>query len=136
MHTCLILLFRPIPPIVNCIQWKCISLNAIAHFLVVFFFIVHTKLIAVNIFRSVYFRETNVMPIILFLDMFTDSPVSPWTSLVPLLFVISATAVKQGYEDYLRHRADILVNQSFGMFLSGLTENTQNFIDLQGKLEE
>lgn len=48
--------------------------------------------------------------------MFTVSPVSPWTSLVPLLFVVSVTAVKQGYEDYLRHRADILVNRSFGEF--------------------
>lgn len=46
--------------------------------------------------------------------VFTVSPVSPWTSLVPLLFVVSVTAIKQGYEDYLRHRADILVNRSFG----------------------
>lgn len=74
---------------------------------------------------SIFERNKNVMPIILFLDMLTDSPVSPWTSLVPLLFVISATAVKQGYEDYLRHRADILVNRSFGMlvFFSWLPEN-------------
>lgn len=46
-----------------------------------------------------------------------DSPVSMWTSLLPLIFVISVTAVKQGYEDYLRHKADNLVNRSFGMFI-------------------
>ncbi|XP_077987286.1 phospholipid-transporting ATPase IF-like isoform X2 [Glandiceps talaboti] len=39
-----------------------------------------------------------------------DSPVSPWTTLLPLLFVISVTAVKQAYEDWLRHRADNEVN--------------------------
>lgn len=44
----------------------------------------------------------------------TDSPVSPLTSLIPLVFVISVTAVKQGYEDFLRHKADNVVNRSFG----------------------
>ncbi|XP_070539119.1 phospholipid-transporting ATPase IF-like isoform X5 [Ptychodera flava] len=39
-----------------------------------------------------------------------DSPVSAWTTLLPLLFVISVTAVKQAYEDWLRHRADNEVN--------------------------
>ncbi|XP_053687798.1 phospholipid-transporting ATPase IF isoform X2 [Sabethes cyaneus] len=41
-----------------------------------------------------------------------DSPVSPLTSLVPLVFVISVTAAKQGYENYLRYRADNVVNHS------------------------
>ncbi|CAG2058869.1 unnamed protein product [Timema podura] len=41
-----------------------------------------------------------------------DSPVSPWTSVVPLVFVILVTAMKQGYEDWLRHRADREVNCS------------------------
>ncbi|XP_055682431.1 phospholipid-transporting ATPase IF isoform X2 [Lutzomyia longipalpis] len=41
-----------------------------------------------------------------------DSPVTPLTSLLPLVFVISVTAMKQGYEDYLRHRADNMVNYS------------------------
>lgn len=50
-----------------------------------------------------------------FSEQFGDSPVSKWTSLLPLVFVISATAIKQGYEDYLRHKADNLVNRSYGM---------------------
>lgn len=30
------------------------------------------------------------------------------------MFVVSVTAVKQGYEDFLRHKADNVVNRSFG----------------------
>lgn len=37
---------------------------------------------------------------------------SPLTSLVPLVFVISVTATKQAYETYLRYRADNMVNYS------------------------
>lgn len=33
---------------------------------------------------------------------------------MPLIFVISATAIKQGYEDYLKHKADNIVNRSPG----------------------
>ncbi|XP_064088373.1 LOW QUALITY PROTEIN: phospholipid-transporting ATPase IF-like [Macrobrachium nipponense] len=39
-----------------------------------------------------------------------DSPVTPWTSILPLLFVIGVTAVKQGYEDWRRHVEDDKVN--------------------------
>lgn len=42
--------------------------------------------------------------------MSINSPVSPWTSLLPLLFVVVVTAAKQGYEDYLRHCSDREVN--------------------------
>ncbi|XP_052123008.1 phospholipid-transporting ATPase IF-like [Frankliniella occidentalis] len=42
--------------------------------------------------------------------MCINSPVSPWTSLLPLLFVVLVTAAKQGYEDFLRHRSDQEVN--------------------------
>jgi phospholipid-translocating ATPase len=34
------------------------------------------------------------------------------TSLIPLVFVICVTAAKQGYEDFLRYRADNMVNKS------------------------
>ncbi|XP_055869059.1 phospholipid-transporting ATPase IF-like isoform X2 [Biomphalaria glabrata] len=39
-----------------------------------------------------------------------DTPVTPLTSILPLGFVIAVTAIKQGYEDWLRHRADNEVN--------------------------
>ncbi|XP_065055666.1 phospholipid-transporting ATPase IF-like isoform X1 [Rhopilema esculentum] len=38
------------------------------------------------------------------------TPVSPTTSLLPLVFVITVTAIKQGYEDWKRHQADKEVN--------------------------
>lgn len=41
-----------------------------------------------------------------------DSPVEPFTSVLPLIFVIFVTAVKQFYEDLLRHRSDNEVNCS------------------------
>lgn len=41
-----------------------------------------------------------------------DAPVSPLTSVAPLVFVISVTAVKQAYEDFLRYRTDKIVNES------------------------
>lgn len=33
-------------------------------------------------------------------------------AIIPLIFVISVTAVKQGYEDFLRYRADNMVNKA------------------------
>jgi phospholipid-translocating ATPase len=41
----------------------------------------------------------------------TNSPVSPITSLAPLMFVVTTTALKQGYEDWLRHRTDRQTNR-------------------------
>lgn len=34
------------------------------------------------------------------------------TSILPLVFVIAVTAAKQAYEDFLRYRADNMVNKS------------------------
>lgn len=39
-----------------------------------------------------------------------DPPVSPYTSIIPLLFVVLVTAIKQAYEDILRHKSDREVN--------------------------
>ncbi|CAL8134312.1 unnamed protein product [Orchesella dallaii] len=39
-----------------------------------------------------------------------ESPVHPFTAVSPLAFVIFVTAVKQGYEDWLRHKNDDQVN--------------------------
>ncbi|XP_033119823.1 probable phospholipid-transporting ATPase IF [Anneissia japonica] len=48
--------------------------------------------------------------IVALLQFIIDSPVSPITSVLPLVFVITVTGVKQGYEDWLRHQADFEVN--------------------------
>lgn len=44
------------------------------------------------------------------IQLVIDSPVSPLTSITPLCFVVGVTAVKQAYEDWLRHKADNEVN--------------------------
>ncbi|XP_031559260.1 probable phospholipid-transporting ATPase IF [Actinia tenebrosa] len=44
-------------------------------------------------------------------QLLIDSPVSPVTSILPLVFVITVTAIKQGYEDYQRHKVDNEVNK-------------------------
>lgn len=44
--------------------------------------------------------------------MLPDSPVSSWATLGPLIIVVSVSAMKQGYEDYLRHQADNKINNS------------------------
>lgn len=41
-----------------------------------------------------------------------DPPTSPWTSMLPLLFVVIVTMIKQGYEDILRHKEDNKINNS------------------------
>ncbi|XP_042168356.1 phospholipid-transporting ATPase 11C-like [Oncorhynchus tshawytscha] len=45
------------------------------------------------------------------LQVIVDTPTSPVTSGLPLFFVITVTAIKQGYEDWLRHKADNEVNK-------------------------
>lgn len=54
---------------------------------------------------NLYFLLSALLQIII-----PFSPVGPTTSLLPLIFVVSVTAVKQAYEDYLRHKMDKEVN--------------------------
>ncbi|CAG9785399.1 unnamed protein product [Diatraea saccharalis] len=48
--------------------------------------------------------------VVTLISFFIDSPVSPFTSVLPLSFVVLVTAVKQGFEDFLRHKEDKKVN--------------------------
>ncbi|XP_043314384.1 phospholipid-transporting ATPase IG [Cervus canadensis] len=65
-----------------------------------------------NLFEQ-FRRIANFYFLIIFLVQVTvDTPTSPITSGLPLFFVITVTAIKQGYEDWLRHRADNEVNKS------------------------
>ncbi|KAK1169964.1 putative phospholipid-transporting ATPase IH [Acipenser oxyrinchus oxyrinchus] len=64
-----------------------------------------------NLFEQ-FRRIANFYFLIIFLvQLIIDTPTSPITSGLPLFFVITVTAVKQGYEDWLRHKADNAVNQ-------------------------
>lgn len=56
-------------------------------------------------FANFYFLTTAILQVLL-----PFSPVGPTTSLLPLIFVVSTTAIKQAYEDFLRHKLDKEVN--------------------------
>uniref|UniRef100_A0A3B3HHR7 Phospholipid-transporting ATPase n=2 Tax=Oryzias TaxID=8089 RepID=A0A3B3HHR7_ORYLA len=63
-----------------------------------------------NMFEQ-FRRIANFYFLIIFLvQLMIDTPTSPITSGLPLFFVITVTAIKQGYEDWLRHKADNEVN--------------------------
>ncbi|XP_038674758.1 probable phospholipid-transporting ATPase IH isoform X2 [Scyliorhinus canicula] len=64
-----------------------------------------------NLFEQ-FRRIANFYFLIIFLvQLIIDTPTSPVTSGLPLFFVIFVTAIKQGYEDWLRHNADNAVNK-------------------------
>uniref|UniRef100_A0A8C6TT55 Phospholipid-transporting ATPase n=1 Tax=Neogobius melanostomus TaxID=47308 RepID=A0A8C6TT55_9GOBI len=63
-----------------------------------------------NLFEQ-FRRIANFYFLIIFLvQLMIDTPTSPVTSGLPLFFVITVTSIKQGYEDWLRHKADNEVN--------------------------
>ena len=41
-----------------------------------------------------------------------EPPISPVTSCLPLAMIVIITMLKQGYEDFKRHKADRVVNQT------------------------
>ena len=46
-----------------------------------------------------------------FVQLLIDSPVSPFTSISPLVLIVAVTMMKQGYEDFMRHNADRVINR-------------------------
>ncbi|XP_029567939.1 probable phospholipid-transporting ATPase IH isoform X5 [Salmo trutta] len=64
-----------------------------------------------NLFEQ-FRRIANFYFLLIFLvQLIIDTPTSPVTSGLPLFFVITVTAIKQGYEDWLRHKADCSINE-------------------------
>uniref|UniRef100_A0A8C7YV56 Phospholipid-transporting ATPase n=1 Tax=Oryzias sinensis TaxID=183150 RepID=A0A8C7YV56_9TELE len=64
-----------------------------------------------NLFEQ-FRRIANFYFLVIFLiQLIIDTPTSPITSGLPLFFVITVTAIKQGYEDWLRHKADCSLNE-------------------------
>uniref|UniRef100_A0AAQ4Q692 Phospholipid-transporting ATPase n=1 Tax=Gasterosteus aculeatus aculeatus TaxID=481459 RepID=A0AAQ4Q692_GASAC len=64
-----------------------------------------------NLFEQ-FRRIANFYFLAIFLvQLIIDTPTSPVTSGLPLFFVITVTAIKQGYEDWLRHKADCSINE-------------------------
>uniref|UniRef100_A0A1A9WFD3 Phospholipid-transporting ATPase n=1 Tax=Glossina brevipalpis TaxID=37001 RepID=A0A1A9WFD3_9MUSC len=61
------------------------------------------------------------------LEQFRHTPVSPMTSLLPLVFVVAVTAAKQGYEDFLRYKTDNIINRSpVTVILEGFEKTIQS----------
>uniref|UniRef100_A0A8C9VL80 Phospholipid-transporting ATPase n=1 Tax=Scleropages formosus TaxID=113540 RepID=A0A8C9VL80_SCLFO len=80
------------------------------HFTVSCFYYTIWNFIPKNLFEQ-FRRIANFYFLIIFLvQLMIDTPTSPVTSGLPLFFVITVTAIKQGYEDWLRHKADNEVN--------------------------
>uniref|UniRef100_A0A671UMU5 Phospholipid-transporting ATPase n=1 Tax=Sparus aurata TaxID=8175 RepID=A0A671UMU5_SPAAU len=87
-------------------------LNNLSFVVVVFFLFQYTiwNFVPKNLFEQ-FRRIANFYFLIIFLvQLMIDTPTSPVTSGLPLFFVITVTAIKQGYEDWLRHKADNEVN--------------------------
>eukprot|EP01061_Rhynchopus_euleeides_P046389 TRINITY_DN8792_c0_g1_i3.p1 TRINITY_DN8792_c0_g1~~TRINITY_DN8792_c0_g1_i3.p1 ORF type:complete len:1307 (+),score=491.64 TRINITY_DN8792_c0_g1_i3:199-3921(+) len=76
-----------------------------------------------NYFRSSRYTWWNFLPLVLFeqFQMFSNiyfglnvviallpgvSPITPITAIMPLVFVLMVACLKEGYEDFQRHRAD------------------------------
>ncbi|XP_065365447.1 phospholipid-transporting ATPase IF-like [Calliphora vicina] len=58
--------------------------------------------------RAVYFYFL----VVTIISFFVNSTISPLTSLIPLLFVMIVTGVKEAYDDFQRYKNDNLVNYS------------------------
>ena len=54
---------------------------------------------------NIYFLIVNVISFFV-----PDQPTNPYLGMIPLVFVVLVTAIKQAYEDILRHRSDKEVN--------------------------
>ena len=68
------------------------------------------NLICRNLFEQ-FRRITNFYFLLLaIISVIIESPVSPVPNFLALGFVILTTAIKQGYEDFKRHRADRVIN--------------------------
>eukprot|EP00095_Tigriopus_kingsejongensis_P003263 snap_masked-scaffold69_size418775-processed-gene-3.10 protein:Tk03263 transcript:snap_masked-scaffold69_size418775-processed-gene-3.10-mRNA-1 annotation:"hypothetical protein DAPPUDRAFT_315465" len=71
---------------------------------------------------NIYFLSTMFLMLIL-----PDSPISPTSWAMSLLFVVLVTMVKQGYEDYLRHKNDKSVNeQMVEVIREGIVQSIQS----------
>mmetsp|Transcript_3583 Transcript_3583/g.12643 ORF Transcript_3583/g.12643 Transcript_3583/m.12643 type:complete len:1084 (-) Transcript_3583:57-3308(-) len=79
-------------------------------------------------------RMTNVYFLIIVIITLIPaiSPLTPWTSIMPLTFVLGVTAIKEGYEDFQRFKADATVNyKKYSVLKSGGGTKKKRSQDLQ-----
>ncbi|CAM9319148.1 unnamed protein product, partial [Phaeothamnion confervicola] len=70
---------------------------------------------------NIYFLLISVLMIIGTYTSLFSSPLTPYSTLLPLIMVLSLTMLKEGFEDAKRHRSDHRVNNRIAQVLS-LTE--------------
>ncbi|XP_059473121.1 phospholipid-transporting ATPase IF isoform X2 [Neocloeon triangulifer] len=87
--------------------------------------------VPVNLFEQ-FQRIANFYFLIMAItQQLIDSPVDPSASLIPLVYVVLLTGLKQGYEDFLRHKADRAVNNAPVIVLRNGQETTVKAMDLR-----
>jgi magnesium-transporting ATPase (P-type) len=59
---------------------------------------------------NVYFLFITILMIIGTYTTFFDSPLTPYSTLIPLIIVLTITMGKEGFEDMKRHSADRATN--------------------------
>lgn len=60
---------------------------------------------------NVYFLAISVLMMLGWYTTLFDSPLAPFSTLIPLILVLSVTMVKDGAEDLKRHRSDKRVRE-------------------------
>jgi hypothetical protein len=40
------------------------------------------------------------------------SPLSPWSAIAPLVFVLAVSMIREGFEDFYRHKSDNELNST------------------------
>lgn len=63
---------------------------------------------------NIYFLVISVLMMIGTFTTLFVSPLTPWSTLIPLVFVLLITMVKDGAEDLKRHRSDKRVRTGMG----------------------
>lgn len=58
-------------------------------------------------YANIYFLVTAIVQSISII-----SPLNPITAIAPFLFIMLISLIKEGFEDYSRHKSDIQVNAS------------------------
>ena len=66
-----------------------------------------------NLFEQ-FRRTTNFYFLLIVIITFIPSisPLQPWTAVLPLVFVLFVSALKEGYEDFVRYKSDRRVNNA------------------------
>ena len=63
-----------------------------------------------------------------------DSPLTPWTTLGPLSFVLAVSMFKEGMEDIKRHKSDAKINSTLVSILDVASSTPENIVYVKKKV--